>query len=620
MKRRHRMPFGAGIDADGRVRFRLWAPGAKTVELCLQDRTPETVLDMRPEHGGWFTLATECAAAGALYAYRIDGGQRVPDPASRFQPQDVHGPSQVIDPGGFDWQDGDWRGRPWEHAVFYELHVGTFSTAGNFAAVAARLDYLAGLGITALELMPVCDFPGQWNWGYDGALPFAPDSRYGGPGDLKELVQAAHRRGLMVFLDVVYNHFGPEGNYLHLYAPDFFTERHHTPWGAAINFDGAHSSTVREFFIHNALYWLEEYHFDGLRLDAVHAVIDDSQPDILVELAERVRQGPCRERQVHLVLENDHNEPRYLERRADGSPRWYNAQWNDDLHHGLHVLLTGENDGYYADYADRPVWYTARSLTEGFAYQGESSRYRGGRLRGAASAALPPTAFVSFLQNHDQTGNRAFGERIDALAEHAAVEAAAVIYLLAPAPPLLFMGEEFAATTPFQYFCDLEDGLAGAVTEGRRGEFAHFERFSDPAARERIPDPGDSATFVRSRLDWDCLHTTGHAERLEFYRRLLALRRTAIIPRLRGIRGMEGRFRLLGETGLRASWRLGDGSTLTLLANLAGVPLPLVDSDAPRSAPLCTCPGELAADLAAQQLPPFGVAWFLEAGAVEQGL
>jgi len=386
------MPFGAELDGGGReTRFRLWAPGAREVELCIE-QPPAQPAPMRAAGEGWFELITQ-ARAGTRYRFRIDGDLRVPDPASRCNPDDVHGASEVVDPRAYEWRDGAWTGRPWREAAVYELHVGVFSPEGTFAGVAARLPYLRALGVTAVELMPVADFPGTRGWGYDGVLPFAPESRYGRPEDLKALVDAAHGERLMVLLDVVYNHFGPEGNYLHVYAKRFFTERHHTPWGAGVNYDDAGSRTVREFFIRNALYWLEEFHFDGLRLDAVHAIADDSRPDILVELAGRVRAGPGRDRHVHLVLENDKNEARYLERAPDGRPRWYDAQWNDDAHHALHVLLTGERDGYYADYADAPVHHLGRCLAEGFAYQGDHSGYRG-RARGEPSRALPAAACV----------------------------------------------------------------------------------------------------------------------------------------------------------------------------------------------------------------------------------
>jgi maltooligosyltrehalose trehalohydrolase len=411
----------------------------------------------------------------------------------------VHGASEVIDPGAFAWEDGDWNGRPWAEAVLYELHVGTFSPEGTFAGAQRRLDYLAELGVTAIELMPVGDFPGRCNWGYDGVLPFAPDASYGRPEDLKRLIQAAHRRGLMVLLDVVYNHVGPEGNYLHVYARDaFFTERHHTPWGAAVNFDGPGSELVRRFFVDNALYWLEEYHLDGLRLDAVHAILDDSPLHVLEEIAQAVREGPGRERALHLVLENDANQSRFLTRTAAGSPRWYDAQGNDDIHHALHAILTGERHGYYGDNADVPHRHLGRCLAEGFAHQGEASAYRGGEARGERSAHLPPGAFVGFLQNHDQVGNRAFGERLPVLAPPDALTLATAILLLAPSPPLLFMGEEHAAAVPFLYFCDFGPDLAAAVTRAgganssaSRG--SQTQRRGTPSPTRTTPRPSGAA-------------------------------------------------------------------------------------------------------------------------------
>src|SRR5271165_1874127 len=488
MKRRYDMPFGAECRDGGSVRFRLWAPAAQQVEVCLAGEKSSILLPLEPRDQGWFELFTDAAVSGTQYKFRINDVREVPDPASRFQPQDVHGPSQVVDPAVFDWQDAAWYGRRWEEAVIYELHVGAFTPSGTFSAASERLDYLADLGITAVELMPVNNFPGQRNWGYDGVFLFAPDSTYGCPDDLKEFVDSAHSRGIMVLLDVVYNHFGPEGNYLRSYAPQFFTDRHSTPWGDGINFDSLDSRVVRDFFIHNALYWLTEYHFDGLRLDAVHAIIDDSTPDILTALADAVRSSVEPDRHVHLILENDQNQARYLQRTERCQPQAYTAQWNDDVHHALHVLITGERDSYYADYSQRPIDQLGRCLADGFAYQGEISAYRNGETRGEPTEGLPPAAFVSFLQNHDQVGNRAFGERIIQIADHRAVRAAAAILLLAPSPPLFFMGEEFGAETPFLFFCDFEKDLAAAVTEGRRNEFSDFARFADPAKRDRIPD------------------------------------------------------------------------------------------------------------------------------------
>jgi maltooligosyltrehalose trehalohydrolase len=565
------MPFGAESREDGTTRFRLWAPGARSVGLELGVTGAGGGCALTPQPGGWFEAILHEAPAGTRYAFRIDGGLRVPDPASRWNPDDVHAPSAVVDPRTFTWSDGAWRGRPWEEAVIYELHVGTFTPEGTFAAAIGKLDYLADLGVTALEIMPVADFPGRRNWGYDGVLPYAPDSAYGAPDDLKRLVAAAHSRGLMVLLDVVYNHFGPEGNYLHAYAPQFFNARHQTPWGAAINFDADGSRVVRDFFIHNALYWLEEYGMDGLRLDAVHAIADESQPDIVAELCETVRAGPGRHRHVHVVLENDHNQSSYLERDARHVPLRASAQWNDDAHHACHILVTGERDGYYADYAERPLWYLGRCLAEGFAYQGEVSAYRDHQPRGEPSGHLPATAFVSFVQTHDQVGNRAFGERIAEIADPAALRAALACLLLAPAPPLLFMGEEFAASTPFLFFCDFGPELAAAVTRGRRAEFGKFVRFHDPAMQATIPDPNDPATFAASQLQWVEHDEPEHREWLELYRELLGLRRRHIVPRLAGMRS-GGSFALTGDDVLRVGWTLGDGARLHLVANFSDSP------------------------------------------------
>ncbi|MEO8039277.1 MAG: DUF3459 domain-containing protein, partial [Betaproteobacteria bacterium] len=404
------------------------------------------------------------------------------------------------------------------------------------------------------------------NWGYDGVLPFAPDASYGTPETLKRLVQAAHARGLMVFLDVVYNHFGPEGNYLHVYAPQFFNPRHETPWGAAINFDGEHARTVREFFVHNALFWLEEYRFDGLRLDAVHAIADDSQPDIVSAIAAAIHAGPGRDRHVHLILENDRNEARWLGRDATLRPICATAQWNDDIHHAAHVLATGEHDGYYADYADAPLRHFGRCLAEGFAYQGEPSDYRADSARGESSSHLPPGAFVNFLQTHDQVGNRALGERIAAIADTQALGALTACILLAPSPPMLFMGEEFDASTPFLFFCDFGPELAAIVTRGRREEFARFERFRDPESQGGIPDPNAPETFTRSTLVWPETGHPGHRERLAQCRQLLALRREHVVPLLAHIDG-AGTFELAGPGALRVTWRCGD-ARLHLLANL----------------------------------------------------
>ena len=565
VRRVHGMPFGPEIRPDGSVRFRLWAPSHEIVRLQIEgEREP---MDMEPAGDGWFELSTRRAGPGTRYRFVLPDGLAVPDPASRYQPQDVHGPSEVVDPAAYAWRDAGWKGRPWEEAVVYELHVGAFTPEGTFRAAIGRLDHLVELGVTAIEIMPVADFPGRRNWGYDGVLLYTPDSSYGRPEDLKALVDAAHARGLMVMLDVVYNHYGPEGNYLHAISPAFFTDKHETPWGAAVNFDDSGSGTVREFVIHNALYWIGEFNLDGLRLDAVHAIIDESGRHLLTELAERVR-AAAPGRHVHLVLENEENDPERLGRGPDGAAPHFTAQWNDDVHHGLHVAASGESAGYYADYAGQPE-KLARALAEGFAFQGEVMPYRGSE-RGGPSAHLPPTAFVNFLQNHDQVGNRAFGDRITATVAPEAVRAAAAIYLLAPQVPMIFMGEEWGAAQPFPFFCDFGPELADAVREGRRREFARFPEFQDEEARERIPDPTAEATFASAKLDWNAPGTEPHAGWLDWYRRVLAVRRDHLVPRLAGIRGNAGTHQMVGGQGFVVRWRLGGGGELMLAANLAG--------------------------------------------------
>jgi maltooligosyltrehalose trehalohydrolase len=555
----HDMPFGASLQPEGTTRFRLWAPGQDRVALAIE--RSETPLAMEACGDGWFQLTIDDARAGTRYAYQLPDGLRVPDPASRLQAEDVHGPSVVVDPLSYQWRHPDWRGRPWHEVALYELHTGCFSDTGDFEGVQRKLDWLADLGITAIELMPVADFAGRWNWGYDGVLPFAPDRTYGTPDKLKALVDAAHERGLMMFLDVVYNHFGPDGNYLGQYAPQFFTDRHRTPWGAAIDFA---QPPVREFFIHNALYWLNEYRFDGLRLDAVHAILDDSATHVLTELAQRVRAGCGPDRHVHLVLENDANQSHFLERSPELQ---YDAQWNDDFHHAGHVVLTRESEGYYADYQRDPLAALGRALAQGFVYQGESSVHRDGEPRGEPTQDLPLPAFVAFLQNHDQVGNRAFGERLAQLVRPELLKAAASILILSPQIPLLFMGEEWASARPFQFFCDFSGELAQAVRDGRRHEFAKFPAFAAPEVRDRIPDPNDAATFERSGLDWSEPVREPNAEHLELCRELLATRRAAIVPRLDQARVRDAGYDTTGGL-LRVSWRLADNVELTLVGNL----------------------------------------------------
>jgi len=564
--------FGTNLQEDGKVQFQLWAPSVNQVTLVLEDDGEEKSLPMDSSNNGWFKLATDKARVGDHYRFRMPDGLSVPDPASRYQVCDVHDSSEVVDPKAFDWKDKDWTGRPWHEAVIYELHVGTFSPEGTFDGVIKKLDELTDLGITAIELMPLSDFPGDRNWGYDGVLHFAPDRSYGTPDDLRRLVDAAHSRNIMVFIDVVYNHFGPEGNYLNVYAKEFFTEKHKTPWGAALNFEEA--KMVRDFFCSNALYWLEEFHMDGLRLDAVHAIKDESALHIVQELSALVRKQFEGKRHVHIVLENEANSARFLKRGQNGKPQFATAQWNDDIHHAFHILATKETEGYYRAYSEeetgtKPIEYLGMALAEGFIYQGQASIAHEGAARGEPSAHLPPTAFISFLQNHDQVGNRAFGERLSALCKPRKLKALTAIFLLAPQIPLLFMGEEWAASSPFLYFCDLGAELNPLVTAGRRREFESFSAFADPANREQIPDPCLRTTYEKSKLNWDERQLPGHADWLSFYRKLISIRQQKIVPKLLEIREGHGSYQVFPPALLYVRWQLAGERHLALLANLA---------------------------------------------------
>jgi maltooligosyltrehalose trehalohydrolase len=544
--------FGPLLEHDG-VTFRLWAPAARDVQLVLDRAIPMQKCD-----GGWFEARVPGAVPGTRYQFRIDNELNIPDPASHFQPDDVHGASEVIG-HAYDWQCKDWKGRPWEETVFSEVHVGTFTKEGTFRSVIDKLDDLKDAGITALELMPLSDFPGRWNWGYDGVLPFAPDSVYGRPEDLKALIDAAHQRGLMVFLDVVYNHFGPEGNYLHRIAPQFFTEAH-TPWGVAINYE---QPEVRDYVIENVLHWLEHYRFDGLRFDAVHAIVTPGEPEILSAISQAVgRLAAQSGRHIHLVLENDDNRASILDPEEEPPAGRYRAQWNDDYHHAWHVFLTHEDAGYYRDYGDAAE-HIARALEDGFAYQGEASPHREGRSRGEPSAHLSPGAFVNFLQNHDQIGNRPKGERLIVLAKPELLRAALAVLLLQPSPPLLFMGEEWGATEPFPFFCDFKGELADAVRNGRKKEFA--DAYAKHGGAD-IPDPLAQATRDAAVLDWDARDRTPHTERLALTRALLAARRDFVVPLAKRMTGDSDASFTDGV--LHASWRAGDRS-LQIVANLS---------------------------------------------------
>jgi malto-oligosyltrehalose trehalohydrolase len=543
---------------------------------------------MEPVGNGWFEALAACGA-GTRYRYLLPDGTAIPDPASRGQDSDVHDASIVVDPASYQWRHPQWVGRPWHETVLYELHAGVL---GGYAGVIQELPRLAELGVTAIELMPIAEFPGARNWGYDGTLPYAPERSYGTPDELRALIDDAHGRGLMVFLDVVYNHFGPDGNYLPLLAPEMFRTDVSTPWGPAIDF---RRPEVRRFFTENALYWLIDYRFDGLRFDAVHAI---TESDWLHEMATEVRRTVECGRRVHLVLENDRNDAACLTHDFD-------AQWNDDAHHVLHVLLAGEHEGYYRDYIDSPAARLACCLQDGFIYQGEPSRHRGGKPRGSPSATLPATAFVFFLQNHDQVGNRAFGERLTVLADPRALEAATALQLLAPQIPLIFMGEETASEAPFLFFTDHNPDLAKAVREGRKAEFATFSQFSDPAVIERLPDPNALDTFERSKPDPQPEHA---AARTQFYRQLLKVRCAEIVPRLQNSKARDARA--LGSAAVLGRWQLGDGALLTIACNVgpASVELPPL-----RGRPLFATPEATAERAVAGELPGYSTVATLEA-------
>jgi maltooligosyltrehalose trehalohydrolase len=559
----HDMPFGARLDDGGGVTFRLWAPAAQLAQLAIE--TGSTHPELHPAEAdaqGWWECTVPHATAGTLYRWQIDGKLLVPDPASRQNPEGPHGPSCVVDPCQFEW-DGRWSGKPWHETVLYELHVGSFTPEGTFAAAAARLQSLADAGITAVELMPVASFAGRFGWGYDGVLPYAPHHAYGTPDDLKRFVQQAHKLGLMVFLDVVYNHFGPDGNYLSTYAPPFFSRTKKSPWGAALNFDGPDSGPVREFFIHNACFWVQEYRFDGLRLDAVHAIQDDSATHVLQELSERVR-AATHGRHVHLVLENEDNGHRHL--APEPKPGRYDGQWNDDFHHVLHVALTGETQRYYHDYGDGPMDLLARSFTHGMVFEGSHRRDGGARKVVRPAPAQPLTALVNFAHNHDQVGNRARGERLSQLVPAEAARLPTLLALLTPAIPMLFFGEEWGAREPFLYFADWEGELRDSVRAGRRREFGHGHA-------KDLPDPCSEETFRSSRPDPAHAQEPAGRAWLEEVKAALAARRRWITPRQSLLLTGKHSAQRVGERGLAVQWRYDDGRMLSLELNLGPEPL-----------------------------------------------
>lgn len=566
ISRSHKMRFGAEV-RNGGTRFKIWAPKCRHLKLRIKGR--RSLLDMESMGDGWHRLDVDGVKAGARYEYILPDGSEIPDPASRYQPDDVHGFSEVVDSNAFKWTDMDWTGRPWEEAIIYELHVGTFTEGGSFQAAIDKLDHLVELGITAVQLMPIADFYGKFNWGYDGAMWFAPDATYGRPEDLKAFIDVAHRKSLMVFLDVVYNHFGPHGNYLPAIAP-IFTKKHKSPWGEAINYDGPGASVVRELVVDNAIYWVTEFNFDGLRFDAVHTIADDGPSHILELLAARIRAARPH-RHTHLIVENSENQELWLRRNSGLTPVHYTAQWNDDVHHLLHSAATGENTGYYADFdnLEERSDKLARALSEGFAYQGEVKPHEGMK-RGEPSVGLPATAFVAYMQDHDQIGNRVKGDRINKLANDDAVKAVTAIYLLSPQIPMLFMGEEWASKRPFPFFSDVPPEFRDVVRKGRQEELKSTAEHEDPSKPEveEAVDPTSAKTFASAKLDWESVESAPHAGWLQHYRALIDVRRMEIIPRLGGIEGFASQYEVIGPKAVLITWRMGDGSMLRLYANL----------------------------------------------------
>ena len=552
------LPIGAQPDRLG-TRFRVWAANVPRVELLIYDGDAVSAqYEMQPQGDGYFEAYLAGMGAGTRYAYSLDGGDPRPDPASRFQPDGVHGPSQVVDPAAFTWTDEQWRGIPLEEAIFYEVHIGTATPEGTFDSLINRLDDIVSLGVTAIEIMPIADFPGNRNWGYDGVSLFAPANAYGGPEALRRLVNAAHARGLAVVLDIVYNHLGPDGNYLQQFSTQYFTSHHKTPWGDALNFDTEGSQQVRDFFAADACYWANEYHLDGFRLDATHAIKDDSTPHILAEIVSRVRESLPNDRHFLFVAEDERNEPK-LVRPVSAGGYGLDAVWADDFHHEVRVALTGENEGYYADFSGSMA-DLAYTLQHGWFFTGQQSHVLG-HPRGAPADDVPPMRFVHCIQNHDQIGNRALGERLNHDIEPDAYRAASALLLLSPYTPLLFQGQEWAASTPFLYFTDHNPELGKLVTEGRRSEFAKFSAFSG----EQVPDPQATKTFEDSKLRWQERGEPAHNTIQLLYRDLLALRRSepALQERRRGSFAVEP----LGETAL-ALRRTGDDQTLLLIVNL----------------------------------------------------
>jgi maltooligosyltrehalose trehalohydrolase len=550
-----RVPVGAEVRDDGSISFRLWAPAAPQVEVVLEAGAGKGVTaKLVARDNGYHEVDMPEAQTGTRYRFRLDGLEALyPDPASRFQPEGPHGPSEVIDPTVFAWTDHAWRGVPLEGQVIYEMHVGTFTRAGTWAAAIAQLPDLARLGITVLEVMPVADFPGRFGWGYDGVCFFAPTRLYGVPDDFRRFVDQAHALGLAVILDVVYNHAGPDGNYLEAFAPQYFTDRYATDWGKAINFDGPGSSSVREFFVGNAGYWIDEYHLDGLRLDATQSIFDSSPEHVLVEVTRRVRSA-AHGRETLIVAENELQEARLVREPSRGG-FGIDAVWNDDFHHTAMVALTGRRQAYYSDHRGTPQELIS-AIKWGYLFQGQRYRWQK-QSRGTPVLDVAPARFVTFIQNHDQVANSLRGERVHALTSRGRLRALTALMLLAPGTPMLFQGQEFCASSPFLYFADHGDRLAECVRAGRTEFLQQFPSIASPEVARRVADPGALATFERSKLDFRERERGPHAEAWAIHRDLLALRRLDPTFRAQRPRRVDGAVldanacavRIFGEEG-----------------------------------------------------------------------
>ena len=555
-----RLPVGAEALSGGGAHFRVWAPRRERVEVVFEGGA-DSAFELEREDGGYFNALVESARDGVLYRFRLDGEEYLyPDPASRFQPEGPHGPSRVVDPTAFRWTDADWKGASLKGQVIYELHTGAFTREGTFAAAAEQLKELADLGVTCVELMPVSEFPGRFGWGYDGVCLYAPSHLYGEPDDLRRFVNDAHSVGVAVILDVVYNHLGPDGNYLAQFAADYFTDRHKTEWGEGLNFDGERSEHVREFFLSNARQWIEEYHFDGLRLDATQSIHDDSKEHFLAALTREVRDA-ARGRETIIVAENEPQDTRLLRPAVRGGYE-LDGLWNDDFHHSASVALTGRSEAYYADYRGTPQEFVS-SVKYGFLYQGQRYKWQRNR-RGTPTYGLAPETFVNFIENHDQVANSARGLRVHQLTSPALLRALTALLLLAPQTPMLFMGQEFAASAPFLYFADHETELAAKVRRGRAEFLAQFRSVSTRETRIHLQAPDDATTFERCKLDFKERET--HREVYRLHRDLLRLRREDAVFSAQEPRGLDGA--VLGAQAFVLRFFGLDGDDRLLVVNL----------------------------------------------------